>query len=275
MEEGQFIYLNLRKPKKCCYFNAFFEQLRSMKKLYICLILSLVMGFTTFAQQEAQFTHNMFNNMFYNPAFAGSSEAICFTGIARQQWMGIKEDGNNVSPRTMLISLDAPVNLLHGGLGGTVYQDQLGYYKSIGVRLEYAYRFNLGSGILSLGAQVGMLNSTYDFSKFKPIEDGDVVLSDKTKQNNFITDFGFGTFYKMPGKFYLGISAVQLSEAKSPIGKADLQLKRHYYLAGGYEYTLSNYSEFEQSQAHDPRVAPKCAVAYRLCYSCNFFLRLC
>ncbi len=203
------------------------------------------MGFTTFAQQEAQFTHNMFNNMFYNPAFAGSSEAICFTGIARQQWMGIKEDGNNVSPRTMLISLDAPVNLLHGGLGGTVYQDQLGYYKSIGVRLEYAYRFNLGSGILSLGAQVGMLNSTYDFSKFKPIEDGDVVLSDKTKQNNFITDFGFGTFYKMPGKFYLGISAVQLSEAKSPIGKADLQLKRNYYLAGGYEYTLSNYSEFE------------------------------
>jgi type IX secretion system PorP/SprF family membrane protein len=203
------------------------------------------MGASSFAQQEPQFTHNMFNNMYYNPAFAGSGEAICFTGIARQQWMGIKEDGNNVAPRTMLISMDAPINILHGGIGGSICKDQLGYYSSIGVRLEYAYRFNFGEGIMSIGGQYSMLNSTYDFAKFKPIDDGDPVLADNSKQNNFMGDFGFGVFYKMPGKFFLGLSAINLSEAKAPIGKANLQLKRNYYLAGGYEYTLPSYPEFE------------------------------
>lgn len=217
-----------------------------MKKIFSALLFIVFLGLQGWSQQEAQFTHFMFNNMAINPAFAGASEAICFTGLARQQWMGIKDiDGTNVSPQTLLVSMDAPLNVLHGGLGGTIFQDQLGYEKNVGLRMNYAYRFNAGNGIMALGAQVGFLNKSIDFSKFRPLEDGDPVLASQAKESNFTTDFGFGGFYKVPGKFYLGLSAVQLSNAKQPIGNADYSNKRHYYLSAGYEYPLPDYPEFE------------------------------
>ncbi|MCX6271216.1 MAG: type IX secretion system membrane protein PorP/SprF [Bacteroidetes bacterium] len=216
-----------------------------MKKIFSALLLITMAGYQLLAQQEAQFTHYMFNNMAINPAFAGSNEAICFTGIARQQWYGMKDPkGYDVSPRTFLVSMDAPVLILHGGLGATVFQDQLGYERNVGLRLNYAYRFNLGSGILSFGLQAGFLNKTIDFSKFIFIDENDPLLS-TSKESNFTTDFGFGSYYKVPGKFFLGLSAIQLTGAKQAIGKADLTLKRHYFLTGGYEYPLPDYPEFE------------------------------
>jgi type IX secretion system PorP/SprF family membrane protein len=141
--------------------------------------------------------------------------------------------------------MDAPVNLLHGGLGASIYQDQLGYEKNIGVRLSYAYRMNVGDGKLSIGGQVGFLNKSIDFAKFKPIDDGDLLLTSKNSQTNFMTDFGFGVFYKVPDKMFVGLSTIQLSQTKKPIGSAEVQLQRHYYLAAGYEYILPNYPEFE------------------------------
>ncbi|HRY33226.1 MAG TPA: type IX secretion system membrane protein PorP/SprF [Bacteroidales bacterium] len=216
-----------------------------MKKVFGALLLFSFMGVTLHAQQEAQFTQYMFNNMSINPAFAGSNEAICFTGLARQQWFGIKEGGDNVAPRTFLVSLDAPVNILHGGLGATVFQDQLGFEKNVGLRLNYAYRFNLGNGMLSFGAQAGFLNKTIDFSKFRPLDEGDPVLVSSSKESNFTTDFGFGAFYKLPGKFHVGLSAIQLTGAKQPIGKAEYSNKQHIFVTAGYEYTLPDNPEFE------------------------------
>lgn len=223
-----------------------FEVNPAMKKILLGILLMFAIGTAVKAQQEVQFSHNMFNNMFINPAFAGSNDAICATMLARQQWYGIKDDnGDNVAPRTLLFSMDAPVNLLHGGLGASIYQDQLGYEKNIGVRLSYAYRMNVGDGKLSFGAQVGFLNKSIDFSKFKPIDEGDLLLTSKDNQSNFMTDFGFGVFYKVPEKMYLGLSTIQMTQSKKGIGSAEVKLQRHYYLAAGYEYILPNYPEFE------------------------------
>ncbi len=217
-----------------------------MKKLLGALIFIGVLGYQAAAQQEAQFTHFMYNHLTFNPGFAGSNDAICFTGLARQQWFGLKDpDGYSVAPKTMLVSLDAPVNLLHGGLGATIFQDQLGYEKSIGVRLNYAYRFNLGNGILAFGAQVGFLDKSLDFSKFKPIDTDDELLKSSAKESSFYTDFGFGAFYKVPGQYHIGISSVQLAGSAKPIGTADYSLKRHYFLTAGYEYPLPDFPEFE------------------------------
>jgi type IX secretion system PorP/SprF family membrane protein len=235
----------VKEKKKLLLYPPFLKRL-TMKKILGALIFICVLGYQGVAQQEAQFTQYMFNNMSINPAFAGSNEAICFTGLARQQWFGIKDPaGDNVAPRTLLVSLDAPVSILHGGVGATVFQDQLGYEKNVGLRLNYAYRFNLGNGNLAFGLQAGFLNKSLDFSKLIPIDEGDPVLASQDKENNFTTDFGFGAFYKVPGKFYLGLSAVQLTGAKQPLGKAEYANKQHIYLTGGYEYILPDYPEFE------------------------------
>ncbi|MEI6576465.1 MAG: type IX secretion system membrane protein PorP/SprF [Bacteroidota bacterium] len=216
-----------------------------MRKIWLGFLLLLLSGSLAMAQQDFQVSQNMFNNMAINPGFAGSNDAICLTSILRQQWMGFKDASGGSSPKTMIVSLDAPVRILHGGLGATIYQDELGFEKNIGMKLNYAYRFNLGAGNLGIGANVGFLNKSIDFSKFKPIDTDDPLLGGKSKATNFMTDFGFGLFYKVPSKYFLGFSMSQLTQPQSQIGKATVQLKRHYYVTGGYEYPLPNNPEFE------------------------------
>ncbi|MCK5337239.1 MAG: type IX secretion system membrane protein PorP/SprF, partial [Bacteroidales bacterium] len=60
-------------------------------KFTILLFVVTIIGTGLHAQQEPQFTQNMFNRVFTNPAFAGIGEGICVTGLIRQQWSGFKD----------------------------------------------------------------------------------------------------------------------------------------------------------------------------------------
>lgn len=212
------------------------------------LFLLFLFFFTSvaFSQQEAQFSHNMFNNMAINPGYAGSNDAICATMLARQQWVGFKDaEGNKVAPQTYLLSVDGAVNPIHGGLGMTIYQDQLGLEKNLGVKLAYAYRLTAGQGQLGIGAQVGFLNKSMDYTKFKPIVQEPKLSG--SQESNMATDFAFGLFYKIENKLYAGISASQLSEAEVSYSTqlASHKLARHYYVSAGYYYPLPNNPSLE------------------------------
>ncbi|RLD55132.1 MAG: hypothetical protein DRI97_10100, partial [Bacteroidetes bacterium] len=106
-----------------------------LKRLTIFLFLVTIIGSGLFAQQEPQFTQNMFNRVFTNPGFAGIGEGICVTGLVRQQWAGFKDsEGNKVAPETFLVSIESPVRVLRGGLSALVMQDKIGFTKTITLR---------------------------------------------------------------------------------------------------------------------------------------------
>ncbi len=216
-------------------------------KRNITLLFLVFLSSVAFSQQEAQFSHNMFNNMAINPGYAGSNDAICATAIARQQWVGFKDpDGSKTAPQTYLFSVDGAVNPLHGGLGMTIFQDQLGFEKNLGVKLAYAYRLTAGPGTLGIGAQVGFLSKSIDFTKFNPIDVNDPKLQG-AKESNMATDFAFGAYYKIENKLYFGLSASQLaqSEVQFSTALASPTLARHYYVSAGYYYPLPNNPELE------------------------------
>jgi len=218
------------------------KQINMKKVLTFWILLSLI-NITAFSQQEAQFSQNMFNNMAINPGFAGHTEAICATAIARTQWMGFTDpQGNKGAPQTYLLSVDGNVNPIRGGLGMVIYQDKLGFEKNLGVKLGYAFQTNIGPGKLGIGAQVGFLNKTIDFSKFIYIDANDPTLQASNKPSDMLTDFAAGVFYSIKDKLYAGISSSQLSEAQSSFGGnlASPKLKRHYYLTAGYQIPLSD-----------------------------------
>ena len=206
-----------------------------MKRNFTLLIFVMLLSFAAYSQQEPQFSQYMFDNISFNPAYAGMNGGICANIIHRQQWVGF--DGR---PITTALSGDMPITLLHGGIGLNVMQDQIGQFKDMDVKLEYAYHHTFGAGIISLGGQLGFLNKKLDFSKFTPIDDSDPLLQSKDKQSSFSLDFGFGAFYQVKDKYYLGLSSSQLTEAKETLGTADVKLVRHYYLTGGYHYSLEN-----------------------------------
>ena len=215
-------------------------------------LLFMTFAVYAMAQQEAQFTQNMFNQMAINPGFAGSNNAICATLLGRQQWMGFKDiDGNKGGPQTILLSVDGYVKPIHGGLGLTIYSDKIGFENNIGVKLGYAYRKNIGTGNLGVGLEVGFLNKAIDFSKFKPIDDGDPLLyknsallsNDDTK--GMIPDFSLGAYYSIPNKIYFGLSTSQLAQMKTSFDATDITLRRHYYITAGYNYALPGNPSFE------------------------------
>jgi type IX secretion system PorP/SprF family membrane protein len=222
-------------------------------KIFTLLLLLLGTNSIIFAQQEAQFSQFMFNTMAFNPGYAGSNNAICLNTFARQQWLGFKDpDGSNTAPQTFLFSIDAPIKFLHGGLGAIISKDKIGFEDNTNVRLAYSYIVNLGSGFLGIGAEAAFLDKKIDYSKFKPIDPGDPVLNGKAKESNFYTDFAFGIYYNVPGKFYAGISALNLSEPKgfnykdiNNVDQNSFSLKRTYFITGGYEYVFPSNPSFE------------------------------
>ena len=125
------------------------------------------------AQQEPQFSQNMFNILPVNPGYAGSSDAICATLLYRNQWVGWAG-----TPKTMLLSVESPVKLLRGGLGLTVFSDKLGLEKTSGVKLAYAYKVDIGPGQLGIGVHAGMINKALlasEFESFIPKEQDDAI----------------------------------------------------------------------------------------------------
>jgi len=206
-----------------------------MKRI-LGLILLTIAGFNVFAQQEAQYTQHPYAILPINPGYAGSNDAICASTILRQQWAGFKDqNGTSTSPQDILFMMDAPISLLRGGVGISILKDKLGYEDNINVKLGYSFRLPIGrdGGVIGIGAQVGFLNKTIDFTKFVPNEDSDPLLVGKGKVSDMFTDMSFGLFYKVPNLYYAGISSTQLLESSSNIG---VKLKRHYFITGGYEW---------------------------------------
>ncbi len=135
------------------------------------------------------------------------------------------------------------MKFLHGGVSGYISQDKIAQFSTINFKIGYAYRTEIGSGDFGAGLQVGFVNTKIDFSKFDPTQEGDPVLSEKSKLTDFVIDLSLGLYYKVPDKYYVGLSADQLLQTKGP--QTHYQLRRHYYLTGGYYYVLPGHPAFE------------------------------
>lgn len=213
----------------------------------VLILLGFVIINDAKAQQEHQVSHNMFNNLYVNPGFAGSSDAICGTLIGRNQWMGFPG-----APKTAVFSLDAPVRLIGNcGVGLSVLSDKLGYEKNTGVKVDFAKKLAVGNGVLGLGLSGAILSKSYDYSGFKPIESGDALLNSTSVEQAMIFDLGFGAFYKIPDKLYVGLSGTQLLGSKGDYGVAALkstpQLARHAFFTAGYYHDLTSTIQLQPS----------------------------
>lgn len=208
-----------------------------MKKVLLSLIFISVSSFV-FAQQDPQFSQNMYNRLQPNPATAGSNDAICANLLYRNQWSGF--DG---APKTFLLSVDAPVSFLHGGLGLTVMSDKLGFEKNINVKLAYALRFTVGSGNIAIGADAGLIQKSLEGGLateggvFNPVDiDDNLIPKNSVSGSKF--DLGAGAYYNSE-HFYLGVSATHLTEPKVDYGDFSSQIIRHLYGTVGASFDLT------------------------------------
>ncbi len=189
-----------------------------------------------YAQQDPQFSQNMHNRLFPNPGVAGSNNAICGTLLGRQQWMGFTGQ-----PKTYLLSVHAPVRLLHGGAGLSIAQDELGNEKTFGLKAAYAYRLTIGIGELGIGTAAGMVNKSIGSDPWKANDQNDLVIPQNNSGKTGF-DLDFGLYYKTPALF-LGLSTTHLTQSQLKDAGKNLNYKvaRHYYVMAGYNHNFKSF----------------------------------
>jgi hypothetical protein len=92
------------------------------------------------AQQDAMFTHYMYNTLWLNPAYAGTRDAFTVTGIHRSQWVGF--DG---APVNQSITMHTPIMNGKVGVGLSVLNDKIGPTKSTSIALDLDYQIRLNT----------------------------------------------------------------------------------------------------------------------------------
>lgn len=206
-----------------------------MKKIVVKLIPGLVLGMlslTAMAQQDAMYTHYMFNTQAVNPAYAGSRESFSLTALHRSQWATYFPK----NPVTQTLGMHSPLRNKNIGMGLSFYNDQLGPERTTSLFIDFAYRIQVSEvGRLSFGLKGGMSMHTVNYSDLNPEQPDDQALKNN-EQSLWLPNFGFGMYYSTE-RFYAGFSIPQLIEQNflnnTVIGGAKFALQRHYYLIAG------------------------------------------
>ena len=205
-----------------------------MKKIFI-IILGALSVITVSAQQDPQFSQNMFNKLANNPGFAGSRGNIATSVLHRSQWMGVEG-----APSTQNFSIDAELPSLYGGVGLNIVKDNVAGFSNLGLQASYAYRTELGIGQIGMGMSVGMFQSGLDGGFLRPASGpgADPVIPTGDVSGSKL-DIGAGIYYNTQD-VYIGISSIHLTE---PIIEwtdgSDYNTERHYFLISGYYWELN------------------------------------
>ena len=203
-----------------------------MKRVFTIAII-LFSVFSVRAQQDAQFSQNMFLNNAINPGATGIKGMHCFNLVSREQWVGFEG-----SPFTGLLSYNGPLNTLDNvGIGAVVVYDKIGFEQNVSFKLTGAYHLPLGDGKLGLGLDLGLIQKSIS---------GNIIAIDMSDPNIDVDgaeargfDVGFGVFYHVPNRLYFGISGQKLIPQQLNLNAANSELKQHIYITGGYYYTVT------------------------------------
>ena len=213
--------------------------------LLAALLLSATVE-SALAQQQPQFTQYSLNGMSLNPAYAGIKGQGEINLLGRYQYYNYGSFGGaNGSPRTGLFTASLPILAISGGVGASIYYDQVGQAKMTNAALSYSQHIKLGEGKLGVGIQ-----GTYTYlgkGTYVAIDLDDINVPKDASDSKF--DAGVGVWYEAP-KLYAGLSVNNLfrsgytfkSEATSStksIANKNIA-ENHAYLTVGYNIEASS-----------------------------------
>ncbi|WP_299112559.1 type IX secretion system membrane protein PorP/SprF [uncultured Winogradskyella sp.] len=212
----------------------------SLIKGLIVLVFTLI-STISFAQQDPQYTHYMYNTLSVNPAYAGQRETLSVVGLHRSQWVGI--DG---APQTQSLSIHSPLRNERIGLGLNIVKDALGPATESFVDANFSYTIPLNAHDLKLsfGAKGGLHILDTDWSKGRfqntdPNNFGDNI--------NLISPMIGAGLYMHTRKWYLGLAVPNFIQTKhyDDYEESVATERMHFYFIGGYVFNISETTELK------------------------------
>ncbi|MBP4143061.1 type IX secretion system membrane protein PorP/SprF [Flavobacterium sp. P4023] len=209
-----------------------------MKKNFFLIIL-MSTAFTSFAQQDAQYTQYMYNTINVNPAYAGSRGVMSIFALHRTQWVGL--DG---APITNVASINTPISDSRVGLGVSFVNDKIGPTNENTLSADLSYTVPMSENYkLSFGIKGTANLFNLDISKLNPV---DIDPSIQNVENKFSPNVGAG-IYLHSDKAYVGFSVPNFIESNRYDDNevAIFKEKINYYLMAGYVIDLSSEVKFK------------------------------
>jgi type IX secretion system PorP/SprF family membrane protein len=208
--------------------------------LIVSVLVSVLSGITTFAQQDVMFTQYMFNGLTINPAYAGSHDAISTNFIWRKQWLNL--DG---APQSTNFSIHSPIGGDRIGLGLQLVQDKIGVSKEFIGNLSASYMMPISSTAkLAFGLSGGLDNMDFNFADLYTANDPNFDPANNIKANKI--NFGTGLYF-FSKKTYIGLSVPRILENDfaSATSNSVYTQKRHAFVYAGHVFELSPNVKFK------------------------------
>lgn len=214
-----------------------------MKKVNLIFVIAIMSSLFVTAQQMPHFSQYMLNDLYINPAVAGSKEQSELKLTLRNQWASFED-----APKTQTLSFHT--NYIENmGLGAILINDKTGPLNQTGLELAYAYHLNVSSGSkLSLGLSAKAVQYVLDERKLVLEDANDNTITgivDKT----VVPDASFGAYYYNP-KYYIGLSVPQLFQSSIRYDGSEKRINkevRHYFLTAGYTFDVNDDIAIEPS----------------------------
>lgn len=196
------------------------------------------------AQYDALFTQYMFNEVFINPAYAGSKEAMSATLLHRQQWVNFPG-----RPVTTSFSLHGPIQGNKMGLGLSILNEKIGVTNRNLIYASYAYRIKFDDkSTLAMGLMGGLDQQQNRLYTLKLSNDVNAPVDPQfgNTPNVVAPNFGAGLYYNTKN-LYIGLSIPRMVDNKVRFGNDGSSTIRTtkvapskftYYLTAGYLFTI-------------------------------------
>lgn len=206
----------------------------------IKIFILFILGFSSLsAQQDILYTQFMYNKLGLNPAYAGNDDALCLTGIVRDQWTGFEG-----SPKAQALSVNFP-QLGKVGLGLNFNRNTIGVSEKMTIEGVYAYRFKIKNSSLSMGMSFSGRSYKKDFGDpglkiINPFGQDDAI--DQGLYQTSVFNVGFGAYYSS-NRFYVGFSVPRLIRADIDVklgSKKSVEVRHVYLMTGGAMDLRSN-----------------------------------
>ena len=214
----------------------------------LCGVLCCVAGLR--AQFDPQVGQYMFMQSTYNPAAVGEGDLMRVYGSHRMQFTGIMD-----APMTTYFSFSSPfvVGKTQHAAGVRFMNDRFGLFSNQSLHAGYAYRFKLGKGYMSVGADLGFINLSFavDSVNLKDVAElvqehayhnaTDNAIPESSGQNGVSGmgfDLGVGVYYAT-STWWAGVSYGHVTQ---PVlewsDQTEVSVRGTFYAAGGYNWRL-------------------------------------
>ena len=220
---------------------------------YILIILFIFNSFIGNSQESDQeigqtyepvYSQYWVNGLAINPAYAGSRECFSNTLLYRNQWMGFEG-----APVTQTLSSHAPFKDEKNAVGVFLFHEEIGVSDYIDIYGNYAFRFQVGKGKLSLGLRAGASLFQGNYADISADPEGlttDLVLNNESE---ILPNVGVGVYY-YSDKYFVGLSVPKLLSHELKNSEKTMSFSPNNYellLTAGYLLKLSEIVKFKPS----------------------------